>query len=122
MADRVLIISWGQPVRGREQHGLEVLGQSTAFYGELQEAGRIESFDVILLAPNGLMEGCMILRGSHAQLDDVTEDMRFRRIIVDAGLIVDDLQMTEGYTAQGIEEALPLYADAVGHMPQMAMT
>jgi hypothetical protein len=24
MADRVLVINWGQTVRGREQHGLEV--------------------------------------------------------------------------------------------------
>ncbi|WCB94813.1 hypothetical protein DSM104299_03552 [Baekduia alba] len=120
MADRVLIISWGQPVRGREQHGLEVLGQATAFYGELAEAGRIESFDIMLLEPNGLMNGCMVLHGTHAQLDDVAEDMRFRRLMVDASLVVDALRTTDGYTAEGIEQTLPLYADAVGHVPQMA--
>jgi hypothetical protein len=48
--------------------------------------------------------------------------MRFRRITVDASLIVDDLRLTEGYTAEGIEQTLPLYADAVGHVPQMAMS
>jgi hypothetical protein len=120
MADRVLVVSWGQSVRGREQHGLEVLAQSTAFYGELEEAGRIESFDVILMEPNGLMNGCMLLRGSHAQLDDVREDMRFRKIIVDASLIVDDLRVAEGYAGEGLEQTLPLYAEAVGHVPQMA--
>ena len=120
MADRVLVISWGQPVRGREQHGLEVLEQSTAFYTELQQAGRIERFDVMLLNPNGLMDGCMVLHGSHAQLDEVREDLRFRRLMVDAALIVDDLLTTEGYSAEGLEEALPLYVDAVGHVPQMA--
>ena len=122
MADRVLIISWGQPVRGREQFGLEVLGQSTAFYAELEEAGRIDGFDVMLFPPNGLMNGCMLLRGSHAQLDDVAEDMRFRRLMIDAALVVDDLEMYEGYTSEGIEQTLPLYADAVGHVPQMAMS
>jgi hypothetical protein len=120
MADRVLVISWGQPVRGREQHGLEVLGQATAFYAELQDAGRIERFDVVLLEPNGLMSGCMILHGSHAQLDDVREDVRFRRLMIDAELVVDDLCTTDGYTAEGIEQTLPLYADAVGRVPQMA--
>jgi hypothetical protein len=120
MADRVLVISWGQPVRGREQHGLEVLGEATALYGELQEAGRIEGFDLILLEPNMFMNGCFILRGTHEQLDAVREDMRFRRSIVDAGLIVDALTITSGYTAEGIEQTLPLYSDAVERVPQMA--
>lgn|SRR3954470_14183831 len=120
MADRVLVISWGQPVRGREQHGLEVLAQATSFYAELEEAGRIEGFEVVLLEPNGLMDGCMLLRGSHAQLDDVGQDMHFRRLMIDASLVVDELRVSEGYTAEGIEQMLPLYADAVGHVPQMA--
>jgi len=120
MADRVLMISWGQPVRGREQHGLEVLGEATAFYGELQDAGRIESFDVILMGPNGLMDGCMLLRGTHAQLDAVAEDLRFRRLIIDAQLVVDDVVVIEGFVGEGIEQTLPLYADAVGRVPQMA--
>jgi hypothetical protein len=120
MADRVLVISWGRPVRGREQHGLEVFEEAIAFYGEQQSAGAIEGFDVLLLQPNGLMEGCMLLRGTHAQLDALEEDMRFRKLMVDASLIVDDLRTVEGFTADGIQQTLPLYAEAVGRVPQMA--
>jgi hypothetical protein len=120
MADRVLVISWGQPVRGREQHGLEVLAEATALYGELQEAVRIESFDLILMDPNTFMNGCFILHGTHDQLDAVREDMRFRRSIIDAELVVDHLTLTSGYTAEGIQQTLPLYTDAVERIPQMA--
>jgi hypothetical protein len=120
MADRVLIISWGQPVRGREQHGLEVFADALSLYAELRDAGRIEDFDVLLLEPNGLMEGCMLLRGSHAQLDAVREDERFRRLLVDASLVVDDLRTAAGYGAEGIEQTMPMYAEAVGRVPQMA--
>jgi hypothetical protein len=120
MADRVLVISWGQPVRGREQHGLEVLAEATGLYGEMQQAGRIEGFDLILTDPNRFMNGCFILRGSHAQLDDVREDMRFRRSMVDAELVVDDLAIVDGFTGAGIEHVLPLYTDAVERVPQMA--
>jgi hypothetical protein len=120
MADRALIISWGQPVRGREQHGLEVFGESVAYYSELRDAGRIAGFEVMILAPNVLMEGCMLLQGSHAQLDAVREEERFRRLLIDASLIVDDLCVAEGYTAEGVEEAMGLYADAVQRVPQMA--
>ena len=120
MADRVLVISWGQTVRGREQHGLEVFEACLGYYGELQEAGRVESFDVLLLEPNGVMDGCMLLRGSHTQIDAIREDERFRRLLIDASLIVDDLRTVEGFTAEGIEQTMPLYAEAIGRVPQMA--
>jgi hypothetical protein len=120
MADRVLIISWAKPVRGREQHGLEVFEEALGFYAELRDAGRIAGFDVLLLEPNGLMEGCMLLEGSHAQLDAIREDERFRRLMIDASLVVDDLRVTAGYGADGLEQTMPLYVEAVGRVPQMA--
>src|ERR1044071_9917522 len=119
MADRVLVISWGQTVRGREQHGLEVFEACVGYYAELQEAGRIEDFDVLILEPNGVMDGCMLLRGSHTQIDAVREDERFRRLLIDASLIVDDLRAVEGFTAEGIDQTMPLYAEAIGRVPQM---
>jgi hypothetical protein len=120
MADRVLIISWGETVRGREKHGLEVFDEAVAYYRELEGSGAIESFDTLILEPNGFMDGCFMLRGSHAQLDALAEDTRFRKLMVDASLIVDNLRVTSGYTAAGIEQTMPLYVDAVGRVPQMA--
>jgi hypothetical protein len=119
MAERVLIISWGQPVRGREQHGLEVFGESVAYYGELRDAGRVTGFEVMILEPNGLMNGCMLLEGSHAQLDAIRQEERFERLMIDASLIVDELRVTEGYGSDGIEEAMGLYAGAIQRVPQM---
>jgi hypothetical protein len=120
MAERALMLSWGQPVRGREQHGLEVFDEAIAYYGELQASGAIESFEVVLLEANTYMNGCFLLRGSHEQLDALAEDMRFRKLTVDASLVVDDLQVLRGFTGRGVEETMPLYAEAVGHVPQMA--
>jgi hypothetical protein len=120
MADRVLVLSWGQPVRGREQHGLEVFEAAVAYYAEMEHERRIEAFDVMLMQPNGLMNGCMILHGTHAQLDAITEDERFRRLTIDASLVVDDLRITMGYSGAGVQQQMPMYAEAVAHVPQMA--
>ena len=54
MADRLLFIGWGPPVRGREERALEVFNESVGLYGRLQQDGRIDSFDVSLLRPNAL--------------------------------------------------------------------
>jgi hypothetical protein len=118
MADRLLFLSWGTPVRGMEERGLEVFNEALGYYGRLQQEGRIESFDVVLLAPNGTLEGYMELRGSAAQLAVVREDVIFRRILVDAGMIVDDLRLTDGYCNEGIAEAMGLYQEGIAGVPQ----
>jgi hypothetical protein len=120
MGDRILVISWGAPLLGREQHGLEVFEQAAGYYGELQQAGRIDAFDIILLPAAGLMDGCMLLRGSHAQLDAVAEEEQFKRLLTDASLVVEDLRVSEGYTGEGIGQMMGMYAEAVGRVPQMA--
>ncbi len=64
MADRMLFIGWGTPVRGREERGLEVFNEAIGFYGRMQQEGRIERFDVVLLDPNAELNGYIELYGS----------------------------------------------------------
>ena len=42
MAGDALFVGWGQIVRGREQLGLQVFQETVAYYGRLQEEGKIE--------------------------------------------------------------------------------
>jgi hypothetical protein len=121
MADRVLFQCWGEPVHGREQHSLEVFNEALAYYGEMQSAGRIESFDVCLLEPNGFLDGYIAVKGSSEQLHALKEDVRFRRITAEAGMIVNQLRHIEGYTGDGIGEIMPLYEEAIAKAPQMAL-
>src|ERR1700742_1088579 len=97
MADRVLMVSWGTPVRGSEERGLEVFNEALGLYGRMQQEGRIESFDVMLFEPNGAVNGCIVIRGSAEQLAAAREDDEFRRTTISAALIADDLRLIEGY-------------------------
>ena len=117
MAERVLALTWGQNIAGREAHGLEVFNEALEFYGGLQREGRIERFDVCILDPNGFMDGFMLLHGTHQQLDDVREDARFIRLTIDASLVVQDVRLIEGRIGEGIGETMPLYREAVEHIP-----
>ncbi len=73
MADRVLFISWNTPVRGREERGLEVFNESMGLYGRMQQDGRIEKFDVVLLGASGDINGYIELHGSTEQIAAVRE-------------------------------------------------
>jgi hypothetical protein len=120
MADRVLFISWGQPVRGLEERGLEVFNEAVGLYGRMQQDGRIESFDVTLMTPNGELNGYMALRGSADQLAAVREIEDFQRVTIDAALIVDDLRLIDGYANEGIARQMALYQEATAKVPQRA--
>ncbi len=69
MADAGLFIGWGQVVRGREKRAVEVFNESVEYWGGLQGDGKIEGFEVVLLAPHGGdLAGFALLRGSAEQI------------------------------------------------------
>jgi hypothetical protein len=120
MADRVLSIAWGAPVRGAEERGLEVFNEALGLLGRMQQDGRIESFDVCLFEPNTNVNGVVLIRGTAAQIADLRADEEFRRSTVDSMLIVDDLRHTEGYINEGVARQMELYQQALAKVPQRA--
>jgi hypothetical protein len=118
MADRVLFISWGTVVRGREERALEVFNDLLGMYGRMQQEGRIERFDVVLLEPNGRIGGYFELHGSVAQLDALREDEEFQRELVDSDLVVDDLRVVLGSTNTRLAQNVQLYQERIAALPQ----
>ena len=120
MADRMMMITWGEVVRGREERSLEVFNEAIGMYGRMQQDGRIDSFDVTLLAPSTDLGGYIAVRGSAAQMAALREDEEYLRNMVDASLNVENLRVCEGYANAGIARQLAIYQDAISKVPQMA--
>jgi len=115
-----MFIGWGTPVRGREERALEVFNESVGIYGRMQQDGRIESLDVILLGANTALNGCMLLNGTAAQIAALSEDEEFKRSVLDASMIVDDLNVIAGYANEGVGAQMMLFAEAAAKVPQTA--
>ena len=113
MADRVLFISWGDPVRGKEDRAIEVFNDAIGIVGRMQQEGRIERFEVALLRPNGDLGGFMTIYGSREQIDAVQEDDDFQRNTVDATLCVDRMRHIEGYANEGVAQQMTMYQEAI---------
>lgn len=118
MADRMLFISWGAPVRGREERGLEVFNEALGLLGRMQQDGLIESFDVAILAPNDNLNGYVAVHGSAEQIDGLRQNEEFLRSTADAMMIVDRLRHIEGYTNEGVARQMEIYRDAIAKVPQ----
>jgi hypothetical protein len=118
MADRVLFIGWDTPVRGAEQRALDSFTEAMGLLGRMQQEGRIESFDVALLAPNTDLGGFIIVRGTADQINAVREDEEFVRNTINASLSVDGVRHIEGWANEGVAQQLAIYQQEVAAVPQ----
>ena len=118
MADRVLFISWTDAVRGAEERAVEAFNEAIGLFGRMQQDGRIESFDVALMAPNNDLGGYMVLRGTVEQIDAVRADEEFERSTIKAQLSVEGICHIEGYTNEGLARMMGMYQEAIAGIPQ----
>jgi hypothetical protein len=117
MAEMGVFIGWGDPIRGREAKGLEVLEESVAYWGRLQQEGQIESFEVVLLYPHGGdLQGFALLRGSGESLDAVRASDEFNRLIARAGLVVEGLGVVSAALGTSLGPQVELYRQAVAEI------
>jgi hypothetical protein len=117
MADAALFVGWGPPVRGREQTGLQIFNEALTFYGQQQESGAIEGFDVTLLSPHGGdLYGFIRVKGSEEQMNALRINDDFQRINVRAAQIVDNFGVVDAVVDDGVGPQVQLYQEAVGEL------
>jgi hypothetical protein len=114
MADAGLFIGWGQVVRGREQRALEVFNESVEYWAGLQSDGKVEDFEIVLLAPHGGdLQGYAILRGSAEQLNALRDDDEFQRRNTRADQIVEGFGVIDAALGEGIGRAMNIYTEEI---------
>ena len=119
MAGEALFLGWGQVVRGREQLALEVFQESVAYYGKLQEDGKIERFDAYLMEPHGGdLAGFFMLHGERSALDAIRSSPEFQRVVVRAGSIVDNLGVVSASGGDALAQQMALFGEVSQDLPQ----
>jgi hypothetical protein len=117
MAGEALFIGWGAVVRGREKRALQVFQDSMEYYGKLQEDGRIESFDVLLLSPHGGdLSGFVVLRGDRKGLADVRFSEEFERLTVRAAAVIESLGVTPAYGGEALAQQMGFFQDVADEL------
>jgi hypothetical protein len=120
MADRCLLLTWGEVARGREERAVECFNETIGYYGRLQQEGKIESFDAVLCMPGAPVDGYIRLDGTARQLLDVKEDREFIRLTNEATTCVERIAVNDGYCNNGVTEQMEIYAEAIAKVPQMS--
>lgn len=113
MAGDALFLGWGPVVRGRELKSLEVFQEALEYYGQLQQAGRLESFEPVLVAPHGGdLGGFVLARGERQVLSEIASSPEFLRLIARAAAVVDGVGVISAYTGEALAQQLAVFRTA----------
>jgi hypothetical protein len=112
MADYALFLGWGEVVRGREQKATEVFGEVIAYYGQLQQDGKIESFEPYFLAPHGGdLGGFILLHGERESLDEIARSDEFQRLQTRTAMIVDGSGTVAAITGEALAQSMATFQE-----------
>ena len=117
MAEAGLCTVWGTPVPGREKVALDVYSEALQYWGRLQEEGKIERFDVVVLSPTGGdVTGFILARGTAEQIDSVRRTEDYQRLLARVQLIAEHVRVADAYVDEGLAEIMSRYQDEVGRV------
>jgi len=107
MASACLFIGWNRALQGREHQAMELFQTGMAYYGKLQAAGTIESFEPVLLSSHGGdMNGFILLRGDAQKLAAVRVSPEFVDIETQSMLCLQGVGVIQGYAGEGVQSML----------------
>ena len=93
-----LFVGWGPIIAGREAQAKRVLGDALQYCGGLQRTGRIDSFDVVVLEPQGGdLGGFVLLKGDKLKIAELRVDTDFVRTIVGVQLVHQKVGVVGAY-------------------------
>jgi hypothetical protein len=119
VAGEGLFLGWGEVVRGREQLALQVFQETIAYYSKLQEDGKIDSFEPVLLAPHGGdLAGFIMLYGEQGSLDSIRSSPEFLRLVTRAGAVVHNVGVVSAYRGEALGESMGIFGEVAQGLPQ----
>jgi hypothetical protein len=117
MADEAIFLGWGEIVSGRERQAVDVFNESVQYYGQLQQDGKIESFDAWFLAPHGGdLTGFILLHGERERLDEIERSPEFERLQTRAALIAERTGAIHAYTGEALGRLMAQFQEATGDL------
>ncbi|MEI8254245.1 MAG: hypothetical protein WCJ30_01085 [Deltaproteobacteria bacterium] len=91
---------------GRESVAGELFGQALGYYEKLQKAGKLTSYEPVILPANASLNGFIILRGTHANLDVVRNEDEFVDLSLRGQHCLEDFFVMPAYVGTAVTEVM----------------
>ena len=107
MAEAALCTVWGDPIPGREKQALNIYNEAMQYWAGLQQEGKIERFDVTVLAfSGGDVAGLLVVRGTAEQIDAVRRSNEFQHYVARGQLVASHVSVASAYVDEGLAQIM----------------
>jgi fructose/tagatose bisphosphate aldolase len=114
MAEAALCQLWGAVVPGREKEALNVYNETMQYWAGLQQEGKIERFEVTVLAPSGgEVTGFLVARGTAGQIDSLRRTKEYQQRVARVQLVVSHLSVADAYVDEGLAQIMGQYQEVI---------
>ncbi len=118
-----LLISWGQPVPGREATSLEAFGKALGYFEGLAKEGRIHGHrEYFCLTGNSQTRaGFMVVDGEIEELQKIQIADENLRLMAEAAAVVESFEVTlcAGGSDQAIGESITRFTETLSMLGYM---
>jgi len=110
MAEAALCTVWGDPIPGREKRALNIYNEAMQYWARLQQEGKIERFDVTVLAfSGGDVAGFLVVRGTAEQIASVRRSQEFQQYVARGQLVASHVSVARAYVDEGLAQFIGWY-------------
>jgi len=114
MAEAALCTVWGDPIPGREKQALNIYNEAMQYWAGLQQEGKIERFDVTVLAfSGGDVAGLLVVRGAAEQIDSVRRSKEYQRYVARGQLVASHVSVASAYVDEGLAQFMGWYQKVI---------
>jgi hypothetical protein len=114
MSSNVILFGWNRSIPGREELSAEHFSEFVQYLSGLQQAGAIQSFDVVFLdVHGGDLNGFFLIRGANAQLNDLVGSEAWVVHMMRAGMHMDGAGVVRGVTGDLVMERMGQWTNAI---------
>ena len=114
MAEAALCTVWGDPIPGREKQALNVYNEAMRYWAGLEQEGKIERFDVTVLAfSGGDLTGLLVVRGTAKQIDSVRRSKEYQQHVARGQLVASHLSVARAYVDEGLAKFMGWYQKVI---------
>lgn len=114
MQTNTLFMGWTYPKTGRERQAGELFDSVTNYWKGLQQDGRIESFEpVILTQHGGELNGFFLVRGID-DIEEIRNSDEFVKLAMQCGYCLNGFGIVAGYSGDEVTHTMKQWRSIVG--------
>ena len=112
MSSNIAFMAWNRSIPGRERQSGEHFQEFMQYLATQQQAGKIQSFEPVLLEPHGGdLGGFVIIRADNAKLDALLASPEWVRHRTRAILHLEGSGTVRGVTGDLLQERMKLWSE-----------